>query len=327
MAVNKKRLLTGAQASGKLHLGNYFGALKQFLELQFDYDARVFIADYHSLTTVYNPDDLKLFSQEVTLDYLSIGLDPEHIRLYRQSDVPAHCELQTILNNVVPVSYLMRAHAFKDAEAKGVEINAGTFNYPILMAADIIIYDTEVVLVGSDQKQHVEYARDFAGKFNQRYEDTFTLPEPLILEDVGLIPGLDGRKMSKSYRNHIPISATDEEVFEAIMSIPTDSQPIDQPKENYLDDTLYQLHTFFTTGSDLGKVKEGYLKGGLGYRESKEILIKNILEILEPIRVRRQELEQKPDLVASVLDDGAKRSRLEAEAKLEEVRRRVGLSI
>ena len=237
MSNQKKILLSGVKPTGRVHIGNYFGAMKQFVEMQNEHESYVFIADYHAITTVQDKEQMKQGIIDVALDYLAIGLDPKKVVLFKQSDVPQVHELNWIFNCITTMPYLMRAHAYKDAEAKNKEINVGLFDYPLLMAADILIQDADVVPVGQDQKQHVEYARDTAQKFNNIFcegksaDGIFKLPEPLILESVETVPGTDGRKMSKSYGNVIPLFATNEEIKKAVMSIPTDSKGVDEPKD------------------------------------------------------------------------------------------------
>ena len=322
-----KTLVSGVKPSGTLHLGNYFGAMKQFVDLQQEYDARIFIADYHALTGAPDPRELSEATWNIAVAYLAIGLDPENTRIYKQSDVPSHTELTTILSNIVPSSYLFRAHAYKDAEQKDEEVNAGTLNYPVLMAADIIMYDAHVVPVGEDQKQHLEYTRDFVQRFNHRYGELFREPQELILDEVKTTPGTDGRKMSKSYDNIIPLFATDEEIREAVMSIPTDSQPVEQPKENYEEDIVYQLHTLVTPEDELERITDGYKNGGLSYKESKEKLIESVSTFIRPLREKRDEIANNPDYVFSVLDAGARAARAEATEKMNKVRSAVGLDI
>ncbi len=321
-----KKMLSGVKPTGRCHLGTYLGAMRQFVDLQESHDIKIFIADLHALNSIYDPDRMQELSREIAIDYLALGLDPEKVCIYRQSQVPEHTELQSILNNVVPVSYLLRAHAYKDARQKGEEVNAGVFNYPVLMAADIILYDTDVVPVGRDQKQHVEYARDFAEKFNLRYGTTFKLPEPLIMEDSGEVPGIDGRKMSKSYHNFIRMDADKEEIREAVMSIPTDSQPVHQPKVDYTEDIVYKLHTFFTPPLQLAEITQGYREGGLSYKESKERLMESIENVIRPLREKRREIEEQPELVREVLAKGARSARREAAEKMAEVREKIGLA-
>ncbi|MFA6797628.1 MAG: tryptophan--tRNA ligase, partial [Candidatus Paceibacterota bacterium] len=238
---SKKILLSGVQPTGRVHIGNYFGAMKQFVDLQDKYDCYIFIADYHAMTTVQDKEKLNKGIIDVALDYLAIGLDPKKVILFKQSDVPQVTELTWMFNCITTVPYLMRAHAFKDRESKNEEVNAGLFDYPILMASDILMQDADIVPVGQDQKQHVEYARDTAQKFNRIYGETFTVPEPFILANVETVPGTDGRKMSKSYGNVIPLFATDEEIKKAVMSIPTDSKGVAEPK-NPDESNLYAIH-------------------------------------------------------------------------------------
>src|SRR3989344_3735163 len=240
----KKILLSGVKPTGRPHIGNYFGAMKQFIDLQDSYDSFVFIPDYHALTSVKDRQVLNELTINLAIDYLAIGLDPSKVTLFKQSDVPQVTELCWIFNCITTMPYLMRAHAFKDAEAKNKDIDVGTFDYPMLMAADILIYDSDIVPTGEDQRQHVEFARDTAEKFNNIFGETFKLPETRILKDVAVVPGIDGRKMSKSYGNTIELFATDEEITEAVMSIVTDSSG--ERPEN-----VYALHTLLLEKNDL----------------------------------------------------------------------------
>lgn len=322
----KKILLSGIQPSGKLHIGNYFGAIKQFVDLQDDYDCYIFIANYHALTSVQDDETLTRNTLEIAIDHLALGIDPEKTTFFLQSDVPQVTELAWIFETLTTVPYLERAHAYKDAEARGKEMNAGLFNYPMLMAADILIQDADVVPVGADQKQHIEYARDTAEKFNRIYgKETFTLPEPIILEDVAIIPGTDGRKMSKSYGNTIPIFAMPEEIRKGVMSIPTDSKAIKDPK-NPDTCSVFALHKFFSQ-DEIKELEERYRKGGIGYHESKEILIKNMEAFIAPLRKRRAKIESDMEQVLEVLRDGGARARERAVSKMKEVREKTGLSI
>jgi tryptophanyl-tRNA synthetase len=324
--MSKKILLSGIQATGRPHVGNYFGAMRQFVELQHEYNSHIMIADYHSLNTVQNAEELHNNIVGVALDYLAIGLDPEKVIIFKQSDNPAHTELAWIFNTFTTMPYLMRAHAYKDAEAKNKEISVGTFDYPMLMAADILLYDPDVVPVGQDQKQHVEIARDTATKFNSLYGETFKLPKELIREDVKVVPGTDGRKMSKSYNNTIPLFADDETITKAVMSIPTDSKGIDEPKD-LEKDTVFALHKLFTTGTEFEHVKEKYEKGGLSYKDSKELLIKNISAFIEPLREKREALAKDKHAILKILKDGGKKAREIAEAKMKDVRKKVGVDV
>ncbi len=324
LTIMKKILISGVKPTGRPHIGNYLGAMRQFVDLQHEYDTRIFVADFHALTSVQNKDELSQATLDVAMDYLAIGLDPEKMTIYKQSDVPEVTELTWVFNCLTTVPYLSRAHAFKDAEAKNKEINVGVFDYPILMAADILIHDANVVPVGLDQKQHIEIARDTAEKFNRIFGETFALPEPLILEETQTVPGTDGQKMSKSYNNTIPLFATNEEIKKAVMSIATDSLRPEEPKKTE-GDTLYILHTLFTQGSDLEKIQDGYKNGGLGYKESKEILITHITNLITPLRERREEISKDVDLVKTILEKGGKKVESITHEKMEVVREKTGL--
>lgn len=323
---DRKTLISGVKPTGRPHIGNYFGAMKQFVDLQSSYKSFIFIADLHALTTVQNREELEENSVGVLLDYMAIGLDPKEVTIFKQSDVPQVTELAWIFNCLTTMPYLMRAHAFKDAEAKNKEINVGVFDYPLLMAADILIQDADVVPVGQDQKQHIEIARDTAEKFNRTFAEVFKLPDPLILENMATVPGIDGQKMSKSYNNTIPLFATDEEIEKAVMSIVTDSKAPNESKDPEKDN-IFALHKLFTEGPEFEDLKERYLNGGIGYKESKEILIKNITNFISPLRDRRQALEEDKKAVIEVLKEGGKVARERAEEKMEEVRKAVGLNL
>lgn len=317
----KKRLFSGMQSTGRIHIGNYFGALKQFVDLQDDYECFIFIANIHSLTGLPEKEKLIADTKNLVLDYLSAGLDPKKVTIFKQSDVPAHTSLAWIFSNFVTNAYLERAHAFKDAENKKKEVTTGTFIYPVLMASDILLYDTDVVPVGKDQKQHVEYTRDIAQKFNNHYGEVFKLPKELILETVETVPGTDGQKMSKSYGNTIPLSATDEEITKAVMSIATDSRGKDEEK-NPDDLVLYQIHKLFNPSAEL---RESYSKG-LGYGDAKKMLIKDIIDFLAPMRERRKVYEDDPKLVEEILLQGAVKANEVAMQKLQAVYEAVGLT-
>ena len=323
MKNNKEILVSGVKpTAGQVHIGNYFGAMKQFVDLQDSYESYVFIANYHALTQVQDKEAMKKASRSIIADYLAIGLDPEKTTLYIQSDIPEVTELSWVLSCLTSVPYLQRAHAYKDAVAKGKEVNSGTFMYPVLMAADILIQDANIVPVGSDQKQHIEITRDLAQKFNSTYSEVFTIPEPYILEKAGIVPGLDGRKMSKSYGNTIPLFSTDEEIQKAVMSIPTDSKGVDEPKD-IENDIVYKLHAFFTEGTDMERVREGYEKGGLSYKDSKDILIKSIANLIQPLRERRESITD--NQIDEVIKKGAEKVKARAKKKLDEVRSVVGI--
>jgi tryptophanyl-tRNA synthetase len=325
----KKILLSGVKPTGRVHIGNYFGAMKQFIDLQHEYESYIFIADYHALTTVQDKVEMEKGILDVALDYLAIGLDPKRVVLFKQSDVPQVTELAWIYNCITTVPYLMRAHAFKDAEAKNKEINVGVFDYPILMAADILIQDADVVPVGQDQKQHVEYARDTAQKFNNIFgagNKVFKMPEPLILKEVETVPGTDGRKMSKSYGNVIPLFATDDEIVKAVMSIPTDSKGVAEPK-NPDESNLFAIHKLFLKGPKLDDLRAKYTNGGMGYKEAKELLIGDLKTFIGPIRAKREALAKDIKYVKRVLEKGGKVARTRAEIKMEVVREKVGINL
>jgi tryptophanyl-tRNA synthetase len=308
------------------HIGNYFGAMKQFVDLQDEYEkSYFFIADYHALTTLHKPEELKRDIFEIALDYLAIGLEPKKSVIFKQSDIPAHTELAWIFNCVTTMPYLMRAHAYKDALAKNKEVMVGTFDYPMLMAADILLYDADVVPVGQDQKQHIEIARDTAEKFNRIFGDTFKLPEALIRKEIAVVPGIDGQKMSKSYGNTIPLFAGDDEVHRLVMSIVTDSKNVSEPKSPETD-TVFALHRFFSE-TELAELEKRYKDGGIGYKESKELLAENINKFTKPLRAKRESLAKDKNFVLTALKEGAERAREAAEKKMREVRKVIGVSL
>lgn len=313
----KKILLSGVKPTGRPHIGNYFGAMKQWVGFQDEYESYLFIADLHALTTIQNAQELEENTLGVLLDYLAVGLDPKKVTLYKQSDVPQLTELTWIFNCLTTVPYLMRAHAYKDAIANSKEPTVGLFDYPLLMAADILMPDADLVPVGQDQKQHVEIARDVAQKFNNTFGESFKLPEEFILEDVAIVPGIDGRKMSKSYGNTIPLFATDEEIEKAVMSIVTDSGA--EVPEN-----VYAIHALLRNKNDLEVI---YVENKGQYKKLKELLIEDLKTFVKPLREKRQALEEDKEAVLQVLKEGGKVARERAERKMEEVRRLVGLQL
>ena len=313
----KKVLVSGIQPTGRPHIGNYFGMMKQCIDLAESNENRICIVDLHALTSIQNRDELRDNTYDVALDFLAIGLDPKKTILFKQSDIPEVAELAWIFNCLTTMPYLMRANAFKDAEAKNKEINVGKFDYPILMAADILIQNAEVVPVGKDQKQHVEIARDTAEKFNRIFGETFKLPKEMILEDVQTVPGIDGQKMSKSYNNTIGLFAEPEEIKSAVMSIVTDSSG-DVPTN------VYAIHKLFRPEAELKKLYEE--KKGK-YKELKEALIDDIESFIAPLRKKRKELAKDRDYVLDILAEGRAKVREIVEAKMEEVREKVGLTI
>lgn len=322
----KKRLLSGVKPTNRPHIGNYFGAIKQFVDLQNDYDSYIFIADLHALTTINDKEKLNNFIFDVMVDYLACGLDPEKVTIFKQSDIKEHAMLAWIFDTLAPMPYLMRAHAYKDALAKDKEINVGLFNYPMLMAADILIYDTDIVPVGQDQKQHVEYARDMAQKFNNIYGQTFKMPETLILDKVAIVPGVDGKKMSKSYGNVIPLFGSDSEIKSAVMGIVTDSKSQAESK-NPDDCNIYSLIKLFVEGEELEKIREKYLNGGLSYKEAKEYLYSQIIDFITPMREKRIKLANDRQTIINILQEGGKKAQKYAEKKMAEISDKVGLNI
>lgn len=317
MNTGKKILLSGVKPTGRPHIGNYFGAMKQFLDLQDGYECNFMLADYHALNFIQNGAELKELIVDLMLDYLAIGLDPEKSVIFKQSDVSAHTELAWIFDSITTMPYLQRAHAYKDAEAKEKEISVGTFNYPMLMAGDILLYDADVVPVGQDQKQHVEYARDTAEKFNRIFGETFKMPNALIMEDVAVVQGIDGRKMSKSYRNTIPLFAADEEIEKAVMSIVTDSSG--ERPEN-----VYAIHKLFKPESELASLYEEN-KGK--YKNLKEALVNDLKNFITPLREKREELAKDRTRVLEVLKAGGKKARAKADVKMEVVREHIGVRL
>lgn len=326
MAEQKKILVSGVKPTGRPHIGNYFGAMKQFVDLQDSHDCFVFIADLHALTTVQNKQELSQSIIDVAIDYLAIGLDPKKVVLFKQSDIAGHSELAWIFNCITTMPYLMRSHAYKDASAKNKEINVGIFDYPMLMSADILLYGADVVPVGEDQKQHIEYTRDTAQKFNRIFGETFKIPEPIILKDVGVVPGTNGEKMSKSHNNTIGLFATHEEIKKAVMSIPTDSKGVEEKKDPETC-KVFALHKLFTPVEDVVILRDRYLEGGIGYKESKEILITHIEAFIAPLREKREKIAKNKRYILKILKKGGKRATKIAGAKMEEVKEKVGVKI
>ncbi len=319
-----KRSLSGIQPSGTLHLGNYFGAMKQFIENQNIYEGFYFVADYHSLTSLTDPELLRESTKNVILDYLALGLDPEKSTLFLQSDVPEHVELAWFLANVTPVGLMERGHSYKDKTSKGIPANTGLLTYPILMASDILIYDSDVVPVGKDQKQHLEMTRDIAMKFNQQYGiDFFKLPEDLIMESLAVVPGTDGQKMSKSYKNTINMFAPKNVLKKQVMSIVTDSAELEEPKNP--DNNISALYKLFASEEKYQEMREKFIAGGYGYGHAKKELLEAILEYFGEARAKREELEKNPEYVEEVLRKGAIKARSIAIKKLSEAKKIVGL--
>ena len=319
----QKIILSGVKPTGRPHIGNYFGAMKQFADLQNKYRSFIMIADLHALTSVTAAATLRRETLDVAIDYLAIGLDPAQVTIFKQSAVPAHTELAWIFNCLTTMPFLARAHAFKDAEAKNREVNVGVFAYPLLMAADILLYDPDFVPVGQDQKQHVEIARDTAEKFNRTFGEIFKLPEPLIFDQVKTIIGLDGQKMSKSYRNTIPLFAAPRELKQLVMNIKTDSKGETEAK-NPEECNVFALHKLFSADV-LPELKRRYVEGAIGYRESKEILYEQENSFLDRLRAKRAEIANRPDDVRAILERGALVACEVSEEKMVKVREAVGL--
>jgi tryptophanyl-tRNA synthetase len=318
------RVLSGTQPShDHLHIGNYFGALRQQVALQQKYETLIFIADLHSMNGVRDGEQRRRYSRAVALDFLACGLDPAQAILFRQSDVPEVCELTWYLSTVTPMGLLERSHAYKDKLAQGQSANHGLFAYPVLMAADILLYRADLVPVGRDQKQHIEMARDMAEAFNRTYgADVLTLPKPQILDDVAVVPGTDGRKMSKSYDNGIPMFATEKQIKKAVMGIVTDSTPVEDPKDTKA--IVFEIWSLFAEPDERKKLFERARAGGLGYGDVKKDLLRRLLAYFGPMRERRSDLEKRPDDVEAVLLDGARRAREIGAPILDEVRQAAG---
>lgn len=318
------RILSGIQPSGKLHIGNYFGMMRPALHLQEQGDAYLFIANYHALTSVADAEALRQGTWDVALDFLACGLDPQRTAFYRQSDLPEVHELVWLLSNVTPLGLLERCHSYKDKLAKGIAPNHGLLAYPVLMAADILIVQANVVPVGKDQKQHVEVTRDVANKFNHAYGDTFTIPEPSIAEDVAVVPGLDGQKMSKSYGNTIEIFGDLKQAKKRIMSIVTDSRSLEEPKDPETCN-IFKLYKLFATPEQQADLAGRYRAGGMGYGIAKKELAEIFEAHFAPMRAKRAELAANPDYVEGVLQAGAAKARVLAAKTVQKARRAVGL--
>src|SRR6266481_5931060 len=318
------RILSGIQPSGVLHIGNYFGMMQPAIALQAQGEAFYFIADYHALTTLHDPKALRENSRSVALDFLACGLDPERAALFRQSDVPQVTELAWILSTVAPMGLLERAHSYKDKIARGIASSAGLFNYPVLMAADILIYDSDVVPVGKDQKQHIEITRDLAVKMNETYGQIFKLPKPRIQPETETVPGIDGQKMSKSYGNNIDIFGDEKEMRKRVMSIVTDSTPVDAPKDP-ANSTIFKLYSLVASKDEIADMRERFVKGGTGYGDFKKQLFEKLWEYFAPMRKRRQEILKDKSYIDDVLTHGAKRANETANQVMDRVRKAVGL--
>jgi len=318
------RVLSGIQPSGRLHIGNFFGAVRQHLQLQAEHDCFYFIADYHALTSNPAPADVAQYTLDVTMDYIALGLDTEKTVFWRQSDVPEVTELTWLLSCVTPMGLLQRCTSYKDKVAQGLSPNHGLFAYPVLQAADILIYKSDLVPVGADQKQHVEITRDIATRFNNAYGEIFTMPTEHIIEAVAVVPGTDGRKMSKSYGNTIEVFEPEESVKKKIMQIVTDSTPVEQPKDPDKCN-VFALLKLVASPEELADWENRYRSGGMGYSEAKKRLAELMIDYFKPFRQKRNELENNIDYVKEVLVNGAERARTVAAKTLASARQAVGL--
>jgi tryptophanyl-tRNA synthetase len=324
------RILSGIQPSGTLHIGNYFGMMKPAIALQAEGEALYFIADYHALTSVRDPAILRENIRRVAIDFLACGLDPERATLFRHSDVPQVTELAWILSTVAPMGLLERAHSYKDKLARGLSATVGLFSYPVLMAADILIYDSDVVPVGKDQKQHIEMTRDLAVKMNETFGhqeqdgQIFKLPEARIQAATQTVPGIDGQKMSKSYGNNIDIFGDEKEMRKRVMSIVTDSTPVEAPKDP-TESTIFKLYSLVSSKDEIAAMREQFLKGGTGYGDFKKQLFEKLWEYFAPMRKRREEILADKSYIDDVLKKGATRANEIADQVMKRVREAVGL--
>lgn len=318
------RILSGIQPSGTLHIGNYFGMMRPAIELQDRGEALYFIADLHALTTVQDAAALATYIRDVAIDFLACGLDPAKACFFRQSHVPAVTELAWILSTLTPMGLLERCHSYKDKLAKGIAPSHGLFAYPVLMAADILIYDSDLVPVGKDQKQHIEVARDLVIKFNDTYGDTLKLPEPSIREETAVVPGLDGEKMSKSYGNTIGMFEDEAPLRKKIMSLKTDSTPVDQPKSTE-NSTILGLYKLVASPADYQQMENDFRNGGVGYGDFKKRLFGAVWEYFAPMRERRKTLLADPAYVAGVLQRGQEKANTIAAGVMSRVRNAIGI--
>lgn len=320
-----KRILSGIQPSGTLHIGNYFGMMEKMIRHQENADLFCFIANYHAMTTVQDGATLAKNTFDTAATFLALGIDPEKTTFWVQSDIIEVLELTWVLSTITPVGLLERCHSYKDKVAKGIIASHGLFAYPVLMSADILLYHSDIVPVGRDQKQHIEVARDLAIKFNNSFGETFTVPEPEIDESVAVIPGTDGQKMSKSYGNTIDIFTTKKALKQSVMSIVTDASPIEAPKDPDKCN-LYAIYRLFVGESEREAMRQRYLAGGLKYSDVKKELIEIIWNRFEPNRARYEELSQNPEEIRKILKNGAEKARAVAGKTIADVRRRAGLA-
>ncbi len=320
------RVLSGIQPSGKLHIGNYFGAMRQHLQLQADHESFYFIADYHALTSGPSPKDIARHTLDVAMDYIALGLDTEKTVFWLQSDVPQVTELTWLLSCVTPMGLLQRCTSYKDKVAQGITPNHGLFAYPVLQAADIVIFNSELVPVGADQKQHIEVTRDIVMRFNNRYGEILTMPKEHIIKSVAIVPGVDGRKMSKSYGNTIEIFESEKSTKKKIMRIVTDSTPVEDPKDPEKCN-VFALLKLVASPEELSEWENKYRNGGMGYGQAKKRLAELVIEYFKPFREKRKELENNIDYIKQVLANGAKRAEAVAAGTLDKARKAMGLGL
>ncbi|QDS88584.1 Tryptophan--tRNA ligase [Rosistilla ulvae] len=318
------RVLSGIQPTGRFHWGNFFGAIRQYIDLQHSHEGFYFIADLHALTTVRDPQVLRQNVRDAALDLLALGLDPAKATLFVQSHVPEVSELSWLLMTGTPMGLLERCHAYKEKKERGIKSDAGLFTYPVLMAADILAYDADLVPVGADQIQHVEVCRDLAGSFNHAFGETFVLPKAKVLEEAAKVPGTDGQKMSKSYDNTLPLFGDTKAIRKQIMRITTDSRPMEEPKDPE-GDHLFDLLRLVGSQSDIDAMAETYRRGGFGYGEVKKAVAAASEEFFAAARQRRAELEHDVDYVDQVLRQGAEKARAKAADVLARTQRACGL--
>ena len=320
------RVLSGIQPTGRFHWGNYFGAIRQYIELQDEDESYYFIANLHALTTVRDAERLRQSTLDAALDLLGLGLDPDRATLFVQSDVPEISELCWLLMTGAPMGLLERCHAYKEKKAKGIAADAGLFTYPVLMSADILAFDSDIVPVGEDQVQHIEVCRDLAGSFNHLFGEVFVPPKPKVLDQSARVPGVDGEKMSKSYNNTIEIFEPPGPLKKKIMRITTDSRPMEEPKDPETDH-LFLLHRLFAPAEDSNEMAALYRRGGFGYGEIKKRLAEVAVEYFAEARELRAEYEAKPDRVREILGDGARTARNKAGATLRRAQQACGLTV
>ncbi len=319
-----KRLLSGIQPSGTPHLGNYFGAMRQHVEMQEDHECYLFIADLHALTTVKDPKKMRQRTLELAAAYIALGLDTDKTVFFKQSALSEHSELCWIFDCITTIPFLERAHAWKDAQQKKKkEISVGLFNYPILQAADILLYQPDVVPVGQDQKQHIEMTRDIAEKFNHLFGQTFKLPDPLIKEEVAVVPGIDGQKMSKSYGNTIDLFGSDQELKKQVMSIETDSSALEDPKDPETCN-VFALYKLFASEEEIEAMAKNYRDGGYGYGHAKKALLEKIHQKFDPARQKFQEIIAQPEKITEILEQGAEKAKKLATKTLAEAKKKIG---